>query len=291
MNQLTKYILCFLFISISGYSQEGDKRFLTELNPERFLPELNDIEKVKYVKTVYYEADSKGNFLKEIEYSGQEPEIFINEYPYRYLYKILPGTTDTISKIIFKYSKKTNKLEYVNEQRTQFYIYKNKGNHYGYNQIHRQYNKNGEIIKEDIYSENQLSSLRKWIYNSNNQLIRKEDFRYYEDKVSYRYITHYLYDYRNRLERKIMKSNDEITQIISWEYDENNKYHITEERNYKNSVEQLKSGVPTSGSSIDKRNGGSILIEELFDQNNNWIKKTYQNRYGYYSREREIIYK
>src|SRR5690606_33333776 len=185
MNQLTKYILCFLFISISGYSQEVDKRYLTEPNPERFLPELNDIEKVKYVKTLKYYSDSVGNFLEKIEAPGYEPEFFVNKYPYRYLYKILPETNDTISKIIYKYNENKNILEYVNEQRTQFYIYKNKGNHYGYNQIHRQYNKNGEIIKEDIYSENQLSALRKWIYNSNNQLIRKEDFRYYEDKVSY----------------------------------------------------------------------------------------------------------
>lgn len=260
MNQLTKYILFFVFISISGYSQEVDKRYLTEPNPERFLPELNDIEKVKYVKTLKYYSDSVGSFLEKIEASGYEPEFFVNKYPYRYLYKILPETNDTISKIIYKYNENKNILEYVKEEKKESYTYG------GYNQRHWQYNKNGEIIKEDIYSENQLSSLRKWIYNSNNQLIRKEDFRYYEDKVSYRYITHYLYDYRNRLERKIMKSNDEITQIISWEYDENNKYHITEERNYKNSVEQLKSGVPTSGSSIDKRNGGSILIEELFDQ-------------------------
>jgi len=182
-------------------------------------------------------------------------------------------------------------LEYVNEERTQFYLYKNKGNHYGYNQWYRQYNENGEIIKEDIYSENQLSSSREWIYNSSKQLIRKEDNRYYEDKVNYRYITNYLYDYRNRLEKKIMNNNDEITQVISWEYDENNKYRITEERNYENGVDRGIIGVQTFGSSLDRHNGGSIIIEELFDQNNNWIKKTYQNRYGYYTIERKIIYK
>jgi|GEM_PF-2617779 len=286
-----KNILLFLFISISGYSQDVDDRYIKEPNPEIYFPELNDINKVKYVKTWKYEADSKGNFLKEHEYSGQEPEIFVNKYPYRYLYRILPETIDTISKITYKYNENKNTLEYVNEERTQFYLYKNKGNHYGYNQWYRQYNENGEIIKEDIYSENQLSSSREWIYNSSKQLIRKEDNRYYEDKVNYRYITNYLYDYRNRLEKKIMNNNDEITQVISWEYDENNKYRITEERNYENGVDRGIIGVQTFGSSLDRHNGGSIIIEELFDQNNNWIKKTYQNRYGYYTIERKIIYK
>lgn len=109
--------------------------------------------------------------------------------------------------------------------------------------------------------------------------------------MNYRYITNYLYDYRNRLEKKIINNNDEITQVISWEYDENNKYRITEKRNYENGVDQGISGVPTFGSSLDRHSGGSTLIEELFDKNYNWIKKTYIDNEGYMITEREIIYK
>ena len=42
------------------------------------LPELNDINKVKYVKTKYYQSDKEGK-LKEPRYSIQNSEIFINE--------------------------------------------------------------------------------------------------------------------------------------------------------------------------------------------------------------------
>ena len=46
-----------------------------------------------------------------------------------------------------------------------------------------------------------------------------------------------------------------------------------------------------NSSSDDRYYSGSRLIDTLSDENNNWIKKTYQNRYGYYAIEREIIYK
>lgn len=86
MNQLTKYILFFLLISISGYSQNVEDIYPKVPNLEIYLPELNDINKVKYVKTKYYQSDKEGK-LKEPRYSIQNSEIFINENTYRYLYK------------------------------------------------------------------------------------------------------------------------------------------------------------------------------------------------------------
>ena len=284
MNQLTKYILFFLFISISGYSQEVDKRYLTEPNPERFLPELNDIEKVKYVKTLKYYSDSVGNFLEKIEASGYEPEFFVNKYPYRYLYKILPETNDTISKIIYKYNENKNILEYVKEEKKESYTYG------GYNQRHWQYNENGEIIKEDVYSENQLSSSEHWIYNSNNQLIRNEKIRYYEEKVNFENIIYYLYNRNNQLVKKIENNNNEIINITTWAYHENNSYHITENSAYKDGM-NITIQKDFNSSSDDRYYSGPTLIYTLSDKNNNWIKKTYQNRYSYYTIEREIIYK
>lgn len=64
MNQLTKYLLFFLLISISGYSQEVDHRWYDmNLDSEKVLPKFNDIKKVKSAKIKHYVTDSIGNFV------------------------------------------------------------------------------------------------------------------------------------------------------------------------------------------------------------------------------------
>ena len=280
MNQLTKYILFFLFISISGYSQEVDKRYLTEPNPERFFSKLNDIEKVKYVKTVYYEIDPKGNFLG---YS-LDTEIYIDEYPYKYFYEIDTKTNDTISKIIYKYYEDKNTLEYVIED-------KNPTNGKimlkPENTTRWYYDKKGNIIKkiESVNTESQITNRH---FNSKNLLIREESVYFNNDKS----FIHYLYNDTYQLVKKIRFYNQNIDYIISWAYKEDNIYYVTEQLVYNRENVEYKPRHPIKTENTRSIKKTDEKIKYTYDKHNNWIKETYIDDEGYsIITEREIIYK
>lgn len=279
MNRSTKYILFFLFISISGYSQEVDKRYLTEPNPERFFPELNDIEKVKYVKTMYYEIDPQNKFLG---YS-LDTEIYIDEYPYKYLYNIDSKTNDTISKIIYEYYEDKNTLKYViedNNPPNERNMFRPK------NTTVWHYDKKGNILKklESVHGESQTTNR---FFNSKNLLIREESVYFNYNKS----VTYYLYNDAYQLVKKIRTYNHNI-EIISWANKEDNTYYVTEQLVYDKENIEFNARHPMKtemGTPIKKTDGN---IKYSYDSNDNWIKETYIDKEGYsIITEREIIYK
>lgn len=280
MNQLTKYILFFLFISIAGYSQNTDTRYITEPTAERFFPKLNDINKVKYVKTVYYEIDPKGNFLG---YS-LDTEIYIDEYPYKYFYEIDTKTNDTISKIIYKYYEDKNTLEYVIED-------KNPTNGKimlkPENTTRWYYDKKGNIIKkiESVNTESQITNRH---FNSKNLLIREESVYFNNDKS----FIHYLYNDTYQLVKKIRFYNQNIDYIISWAYKEDNTYYVTEQLVYNRENVEYKPRHPIKTENTRSIKKTDEKIKYTYDKHNNWIKETYMDDEGYsIITEREIIYK
>lgn len=302
MNQLTKYILFFLLISISGYSQNVEDIYPKVPNLEIYLPELNDINKVKYVKTKYYQSDKEGK-LKEPRYSIQNSEIFINENTYRYLYKINPYSNDTISKITYKYhDDRKNILEYVKEQKkrnTNIIINNTNYQRGGYNHVHWKYNKDGNVMQRDDLMDNQLFSSNFWIYKDEKFIIRVGDFWYRDEKVSHSQIIHYLYDFQNRLSKQIRLSNNEITQLKSWNYNEDGTYEIIEDIDYEQGMIPKTISISGSMNERDDRRyyRESKEINRLYDKHNNWIKIIYQiydhkgSNDKYSVTKREIIYK
>lgn len=280
MNQLTTHILFFLFISIAGYSQNTDTRYITEPTAERFFPKLNDINKVKYVKTVYYEIDPKGNFLG---YS-LDTEIYIDEYPYKYFYEIDTKTNDTISKIIYKYYEDKNTLEYVIED-------KNPTNGKimlkPENTTRWYYDKKGNIIKkiESVNTESQITNRH---FNSKNLLIREESVYFNNDKS----FIHYLYNDTYQLVKKIRFYNQNIDYIISWAYKEDNTYYVTEQLVYNRENVEYKPRHPIKTENTRSIKKTDEKIKYTYDKHNNWIKETYMDDEGYsIITEREIIYK
>jgi len=280
MNQLTKYILFFLFISIAGYSQNTDTRYITEPTAERFFPKLNDINKVKYVKTVYYEIDPKGNFLG---YS-LDTEIYIDEYPYKYFYEIDTKTNDTISKIIYKYYEDKNTLEYVIED-------KNPTNGKimlkPENTTRWYYDKKGNIIKkiESVNTESQITNRH---FNSKNLLIREESIYFNYDKS----VTYYLYNDAYQLVKKIRTYNHNIDYIISWAYKEDNTYYVTEQLVYDRENIEFNNRHPMKTEMEASIKKTVDNIKYSYDSQHNWIKETYIDKEGYsIITEREIIYK
>lgn len=300
MNQLTKYILFFLFISISGYSQKNK-----DLNPklpnlEIYIPELNDINKVKYVKTTYHRSNEKGE-IKDPKYSLQDSEIFINASPYRYLYKLHSRTNDTISKITYKYNENKNTLEDVKEQNKRNTNIKLGENFYergGYNQVHWIFNKDGNVVQRDDLMDNQLFSSKLWIYNSEKFIIRIEDFWYRDKKLSRSQVTHYLYDFNNRLIKQIQLYNNEITQLKSWKYNEDGTYKVIENLDFEEGmIPNTLIGGSMTGRDNRRYYSESKEINRLYDEHDNWIKIIYKiydytgSNDKYSVTEREIIYK
>lgn len=266
MNRSTKYILFFLFISILGYSQEVDKRYITEPNPERFFPELNDINKVKYVKTTHYLSDKKGKFLRP---TGTTPSFFVNEFPYRYIYTLNPyNTQDTLSKFVYKYYKSEGTLEYV-----EMHNYSSNKSTYLY------YDKDETIKKKEFFWNNELVSTTNWIYNKRRdfkQLIRVSIISQDIQKREYRSFYHYLYNNDNQLIEKITITNDEITEIRKWEYIGGIAYEIGR-------VEKCLNYTPLEYFNEE--------YKYTYDKHKNWIKKIGIGSEANTTTEREIIYK
>jgi len=214
MKQLTKYKLIFLLISISGYSQNVDDRYITEPNPKRFFPELNDIKKVKYVKTIYYEMDSKNKFLGYF----WDTEIYLDEYPYKYFYRIDTKTNDTIFKIIYEYYEDKNTLKYVIEDNNPT----NEKNMFRPENTKRWYYDKKENIVKKLEAVNTESQITNRHFNSRNLLIREESIYFNNDKS----IIYYLYNEAHQLVKKIRTYNHNIDYIITWAYTDDNTYYV-----------------------------------------------------------------
>lgn len=278
MKQLTKYKLFFLLISISGYSQNVDDRYITEPNPKRFFPELNDIEKVKYVKTIYYEMDSKNKFLGYF----WDTEIYIDEYPYKYFYRIDTKTNDTIFKIIYEYYEDKNTLKYVIEDNNPT----NEKNMFRPENTKRWYYDKKENIVKKLEAVNTKSQITNRHFNSRNLLIREESIYFNNDKS----IIYYLYNEAHQLVKKIRTYNHNIDYIITWAYTEDNTYYVTEQLVYdRESIEFNNTIKPENSISSKKETDNKTKYS--YDKHNNWIKETYVDNEGSMITEREIIYK
>jgi len=265
MNKLIKYILFFLFISISGYSQKADDRYITEPNPERFFPELNDVNNVKYVETVHYLSDKRGKFLRP---TGTAPKIFVNDFPYRYIYTLHSDTKDTLSKFVYKYYKSAGTLEYA-----ELHDYSSNKSTYLY------YDKDETIKKKEFFWNNELVSTTNWIYNRRRnfkQLIRVSIISQDIQKRQFRSFFHYLYNNDNQLIEKITITNDEITEIRKWEYKGGICYEIGR---------GSKCGIYTPLEYFNEE------YKYTYDKHKNWIKKIGIGSEANTITEREIIYK
>lgn len=294
MNQLTKCILFFLLINICGYSQNADFRYDIGHHPETNLPKFNDIEKVKYAKTVYYHSDSK---KKLINY-WFNTEIYIDKYPYRYLYNISTKTNDTISKRTYKYYEDKKTLEYVKE----FDILNNRT-------THSQYDKSGRIQKREVeyLFDNELrKAIMTWFYNSENLLIREESINYAKQGIQ-KGINYYLYNESHQLAKKVSSFNNTINTITTWAYNDDKIYYETENILFKEGIEfpipQREEYVsdPRISGIIPNMSKAIKEVEEQtkysYDKHKNWMKQTYEfknitdNKFIFSITEREIIYK
>lgn len=221
MNQLTKYILFFLFISISGYSQEYSQEvdhrwYDMNLDSEKVLPKFNDIEKVKSAKIKHYVTDSIGNIVNFYDFITKEPYripqvLFINEYPTRFIYRLDSKTNDTISKTTYKYYEDTNTLEYIKGYATEYDI------SIGATE-NRYYDKEGNPLKNESYLNGMKISSVEWSYNSNKQIIREEITIFSEELST---ISDYLYNNINQLIKRTVTLNNQIQHEAYWEYDDN----------------------------------------------------------------------
>src|SRR5690606_17897257 len=196
MNKFIKHILFFLFISILGYSQNIHNKYSTNFNPEIYFPELRDINKVKYVKTTHYKTDLKKKFLNYF----WKTQIYIDEFPYKYIYEIHPQKSDTIYKAIYKYYENERTLEYVKEYN---YISNENNNWY--------YDKEEKILTTEYFVKNRLTQTQNFIYNSKKLVIREElvislpinsigNMNSYKDL---NYTKYYIYNNANQLVKKI----------------------------------------------------------------------------------------
>lgn len=281
MKQLTKYILFFIFISISGYSQNIHNKYSTNFNPEIYFPEFKDINKVKYVKTTHYKTDLKKKFLNYF----WKTQIYIDEFPYKYIYEIHPQKSDTIYKAIYKYYENERILEHVKEYN---YISKENNNWY--------YDKEGKILRTEYFVKNRLTQTQNFIYNSKKLVIREElvislpinsigNMNSYKD---FNYTKYYLYNNANQLVKKINISDKNINDITDFNY--NDSTHSL--GNVVTYEEGIEFKIYEEGNDrIIKDENFAELTKSSLDKHENWTKKTYKEDNGYSITERKIIYK
>lgn len=281
MKQPTKHILFFFFISILGYSQNIYNKYSTNFNSEIYFPELNDINEVKYVKTIHYKTDLKKKFLNYF----WKKQFYIDEFPYRYIYEMHPEKNDTIYKAIYKYYENERTLEYVKEYN---YISNENNNWY--------YHKEEKILTTEYFVKNRLTQTQNFIYNSKKLVIREElvislpinsigNMNSFKDL---NYTKYYLYNDANQLVKKINISDKNINDITYWNY--NDSTHSL--GNVIMYEEGIESKIYKEGNDrIIKHENFAELSKSSLDKHGNWTKKTYKEDKGYSITEREIIYK
>lgn len=325
MNQLTKYILLFLFISISGYSQEVDHRWYDmNLDSEKVLPKFNDIEKIKSAKIKHYVTDSIGNIVNYYDFITKEPYripqvLFINEFPERFVYRLDSKTNDTISKTTYKYYEDTNTIEFIKGYATEYDISMGATEN-------RYYDKDGNPLKNESYLNGMKISLVEWSYNSNKQIIREEITIFSEELST---ISDYLYNNINQLIKRTVTLNNQIQHEAYWEYDDNGNIikeeivrketnnRITTHRKYDEHNNLIRTDKYFDDTLVETADYSARLkykeeetkkelkpfyeekSKRIYDEHNNWVKETIDVTYPLNNSisklksvtEREIIYK